>query len=327
MDISIIIPVYNVELYIERCLDSIFSQQFSGTFEVIAVDDCSSDNSLPLLYKYQKKENRLKVIAHAENRKLSVARATGMKVAQGNYIMHVDSDDWLLPEALACLHSKIIETNADVAVFNYVVEKSNGTRTNFRKIRKELISTDKAIVQSNFYGTCVNKIVNRILTDNMISGEVSVNTTEDLLYSTEILLRAEKICLVPESYYVYFVNSESITQNINPEQYLQNQIIILRQLQKIVSKYNANSKLIENILNYLEKWIYLELAKTHFWKRGGGINSNKLAREFSLCPIMSESRIRRLKLSIESSIMCFFEITIRFGIRTSLGIIRRSFKN
>jgi len=326
MDISIIVPVFNVEKYINRCLDSIFNQQFSGTFEVIAVDDGSSDNSLQLLKKFQIKEDRLKIIAHEENRKLSVARATGMKAAIGDYIMHVDADDWLLPGALARLHSKITETDADIVVFNYVSENSKGERTFRRQIKKELISTDKSKVQSYFYATCWNKIVKRALTYTMICGEVSVNNTEDLLYSTEILFSAGKICLVPESYYVYFVNNESLTHIVKPEQYIQNQIIILKQLQKIVSKFNANPKLIRNILKYFEKCIYLEVAKTHFWYKGGNNNNSKLLREFSHYPIMTKSRIRRLKLSIKSSIICLFEVVYRLGFKMVLGIIRKSIK-
>ncbi len=326
MDISVIISVYNVEKYIVRCLDSIFNQQFSGTFEVIAVDDASTDNSLEILYNYQKKENRLHIIAFDINQKQTKARLAGLVASTGNYIMNVDSDDWLLPGALTFLYSKITETEADVVVFNYARENSEGEFRCVKKIKKQLVSTDKAKVQKHFYGAVVNKIVKRTLVENMIGGEVSPYCTEDLLFCTEILFRAEKICLVPETYYIYFENSDSLTYNTGSEKYIQTQIIILRQLQKIIFKYNPKSILIRNLLNYYEKWIYLEMAKIHFWNKGKKIDSNMFLREISHLPIMTRSRIRRIELSLKSGIICLFEVTCFSGFRRAVGIVLRSFR-
>lgn len=125
-DISIIIPVYNVEKYLIRCLDSVFKQKFSGSIEVIAVDDASTDNSLSLLYEYQKEENRLQIVEHKVNQKLSVARLTGMKKSTGEFVMHVDSDDWLQDNSLESLYLKCREVDADVVVYNYIKEDSFG---------------------------------------------------------------------------------------------------------------------------------------------------------------------------------------------------------
>jgi len=164
-NISVIVPVYNVEKYLVRCLDSIVKQQFSGTYEVIAVEDASSDNSLQILKKYQNNEDRLIIIEQGVNKKLSVARATGMDAATGDYIMHVDSDDWLLPGALEGLFKRCTETNADVIVFNYAREDSEGKRTLVDCIKKEMITTNKIQVQPHFFGTVVNKIVKRSLAE------------------------------------------------------------------------------------------------------------------------------------------------------------------
>jgi glycosyltransferase involved in cell wall biosynthesis len=326
-DISVIVPVFNVEKYLIRCLDSIFSQQFSGTFEVIAIDDGSTDNSLQLLKNYQAKESRLKIIEHGINKKLSVARGSGMNAASGKYIMHVDSDDWLLPQTFENLFRKCTETNADVVVFNYILENNIGKRTVKKCIKKEFVTADKNKVQKHFYGTTWNKLVKRSLTNDLISGQIGVNNTEDLLYSTEILLKAEKICLTPDCRYVYFVNNESLSRHTESELYLKHQITILSQLQKVTIKYDVDSKLTENILDYFEKWIYLELARIYFWQKKKLANSNEFIRELFQFPIMTRSRIRRLELSLKSGLACLLEVTRRFGLRMSLGIIRRSFKN
>jgi glycosyltransferase involved in cell wall biosynthesis len=236
-------------------LDSIFNQDFSGSFEVITIDDASADRSLEILYEYQKKEPRLLIIEHDTNKKQSIARSAGMKAAQGDYIMHVDSDDWLLPGALSRLHKKIQETESDVLVFNYVIENIRGDRTLVGKIKKELFTDDKLKVQSHFYGATVNKIVKRSLTENMISGEDSINHGEDLLYSIEILLRAKIICIIPEAYYVYFQNTSSITHRDIDQEFILAQSKSAQVLYRILEFYQSNEQFNKKVSLYLERFV------------------------------------------------------------------------
>jgi len=322
-NISIIITVYNVEKFLVRCLDSIFSQQFSGSFEVIAVDDASVDNSLNILKEYQEKEARLIIVEHKFNKKVSIARETGMKVSRGEYIMHIDSDDWLLSNALEKLYKKCIETDADVIVFNYIKENNFGIRTYVNSINKELITTNKLQVQKYFYSTPWNKIVKKKLTENMICGEVGINMTEDLLYATEILLKAEKICLITESCYVYFENIESLTSNIKPVQLLEIQKIILQQIKLITLKYDAPSPFINNILSYLEKGIYLAISQSIFFINSENKQNNDLINAFRLFPEMTDKRLNKLSMAMSNKYYSFFQVFLRFGIKPVLGIILR----
>lgn len=322
-NISIVVPVYNVEKYLVRCLDSIFQQQFSGTYEVIAVEDASTDSSLQILRNYQKKEPTLKIIEHEVNKKLSIARATGMKASAGDYIMHVDSDDWLLPNALANLYRKCLESKADVVAFNHVRENDNGERVSVDSIKEEIITNDKLRVQDHFYRAPWSKIVRRALTTNMISGQVGINNTEDLLYASEILLRASTICLIPEFYYVYFVNTMSLTSLAKTQEYLRHQIVILNQLQKILSEYKADSKLTTNFLDYFEKWIYVEFAKMHFCDTSDLSIGTTDINEFFRFPIMTPSRIHRMKLSIKNRYVNILEVALRFGLKPALNIAVR----
>ena len=324
-NISIIVPVYNVEKYLVRCLDSIFTQNFSGTFEVIAVEDASTDNSLKVLKSYQAKEHGLKVIEHRINKNLSLARATGVSACSGDYIMHVDSDDWLLSNALENLYAKCLETNADVLVFNYVRENNEGKRTSVKNIKNQISVTDKLKVQQHFLGAPWNKIVKSTLAKELISGQVGVNNGEDLIYATEILLRAKQICLIPGSYYAYFVNAESLTRKVNSEQFLKTMIIVLTQLNNIVSKYQPLKSFNSYLMNYFEKFIYLESANSHFSKKNGSSAINRtLIQELFKSPLMSKERIERLNTSLANKYICIYEIFKRFGIKTSLSIIVRS---
>jgi glycosyltransferase involved in cell wall biosynthesis len=323
--ISIIVPVYNVEKFLNRCLDSIFQQQFSGVFEVIAVEDCSTDNSLQVLKEYQKREKKLVIIEHKANSKLSCARATGIRAASGDYIMHVDSDDWLLPNALENVYQIISTKNVDVVVFNYLRENNLGKQTIINAIKKNKVTINKKEVVEHFRGACWNKIVKRELLEDIIYGKIGINSEEDLLYSIEILIKAKSIYLSDKVHYTYFNNSSSITTTISPTHYLQHQPVVLRQLELIFLKYKLEQFFIDYFLDYFEKWIYLSIAKMHFWNKEDFTVVYDLLDSFNKSTIMAKSRINRLELAIENKIDCLAEVKKRFGFKMAFAIYLKSF--
>jgi glycosyltransferase involved in cell wall biosynthesis len=325
MDISIIIPVYNAEKYLVRCLESIFNQRFSGTFEVIAVDDASTDNSLQLLRTYQHNESRLQIVALDSNKKQPIARSKGMDASKGNYIMHVDADDWLLPDALEILLQKCKKTNADVIVFNIIRKDNSGNTWPFNPIKKELITKNKLEVQKHFYGAICNKIVKREIAQDLISSEKGINSTEDLLYASEILFRADTIYLVPSNFYVYFMNIDSVTHTLGYEKYLNNQSIIMEQLEKIITRYNPNHELINNILAYLEKWILYMVCQFHFFYNKTFTNHETLINHFKLFPQKNNRQIYFLSMSMENKLFCFIYAMIKLGPRFAASVLWKSF--
>ena len=113
--ISIVIPIYNVEKYLRVCLDSVINQTYKN-LEIICVDDCGNDNSIKIVNEYIKKDNRIKLIQHSSNRGLGPARNTGLDNATGEYIFFLDSDDYLMEDAIEILYNKIKETNSDFVV-------------------------------------------------------------------------------------------------------------------------------------------------------------------------------------------------------------------
>ena len=328
MNISIIVPVYNAEMYLVKCLDSLFNQHFDGTFEVIAVDDASTDGSLSILKEYQKMEKRLIIIEHEYNQKQAVARATGMNTAKGDYIMHVDSDDWLLPGALNRLYSKCAEYKPDVLLYNYVSEFMNGKRETSELIKDEILTIDKISTQKYFYGNSATKIVRRHLTENMITGEETINSTaDDLLYCTEILLRAKSFYLLPETFYVYYVNNKSLTQtmHMNPLSTLQNKIVIIPYLKKIAMAYGAEEIIIDNILKYLEKAILRDALP--FWLSGNSkkFNFNELAKALKNFPEMSEDRLNRISTILKKRRYSLYFTYKHYGLIHTIKIILLSF--
>lgn len=124
--ISVIVPVYNVEAYLSRCVDSIISQSFSD-LEIILVDDGSTDASGEICDGYAANDSRVKVI-HKANGGLSDARNAGIGIANGEYITFIDSDDFILPEYFSYLHKLIADANADMAVCQFIAVDENDRR-------------------------------------------------------------------------------------------------------------------------------------------------------------------------------------------------------
>ena len=115
--ISVIIPVYNVELYLRRCVDSVINQTYK-LLEIILVDDGSTDSSGKICEEYSKTDNRIKVI-HKTNGGLSDARNAGIEICKGDYITFVDSDDWIDPDLVKHLYDIIVKFNADISIGMY----------------------------------------------------------------------------------------------------------------------------------------------------------------------------------------------------------------
>lgn len=138
--VSVIIPVYNVEKYLKECLDSIINQTYKD-IEILIVNDGSTDGSLNICNKYAEKDKRIQIISQ-NNEGLSAARNAAIKIAKGEYLTFVDSDDFISLDMIEYLYLMLNESNADMAVcqHEYVDEKSN--KLSFKKIR----SNDRVII-------------------------------------------------------------------------------------------------------------------------------------------------------------------------------------
>lgn len=119
VNVSVIIPVYNVERYLPECLESIFAQEFES-MEILCVEDCSEDGSLEILEKYVQKDHRVRIIRHNQNRGLSAARNTGLDNATGKYVLFVDSDDFLEKNAIQLLYHEAEKKETDIVYFDYI---------------------------------------------------------------------------------------------------------------------------------------------------------------------------------------------------------------
>ena len=159
-EISVIIPVYNVEKYLRSCLDSLLNQTFKD-LEFICIDDGSTDNSAHILYEYAQKDPRF-TIMQQKNQGQGVARNNGIQVAKGKYIAFVDPDDWVESNMFEILVKKIRESNAEIIQFNYKEHNEYTKNSKNYNIIKSLSSVMTYDENGNAYYTWQD-IKNKIL--------------------------------------------------------------------------------------------------------------------------------------------------------------------
>lgn len=210
---SIIVPVYNVEKYLDKCLASISEQTFKE-FECIVVDDGSPDNSNDIIDRYVNKDQRFKVI-HQKNMGISAARNAGLAIAQGDYVAFVDSDDYISNEYLEKFALKIANTDADIVICGFIEVLKDSQKT----VCFEAPSTE-VIKQNILADICPsypwNKCYKKYLFENIRFPVGKI--FEDLLTIPEVCLNAHKIVCIPEKLYYYNrQNLNSITSNLSTE--------------------------------------------------------------------------------------------------------------
>ena len=225
--ISIIIPIYNVESYLPRCIDALLSQSFQD-FELILVDDGSPDHCGEICEQYAVKDTRIKVL-HKQNGGLSDARNAGLRVASGEYIAFVDSDDWVAADFLKLLYETMQKTGADIVECN-VLKTSDETVLQAAPSSAETeaaasdvsapgsavscYNTEQAlrelICDGIFRQTVWNKLYRRACLKNIFF-EVG-KTNEDEFWTYQVFGRAKQIVKVDLALYYYFQRPGSIMQ-------------------------------------------------------------------------------------------------------------------
>lgn len=224
--VSVIIPVYNVEKYLEKCIYSVLKQNMVD-LEIIICNDASTDESANIIEKYMRIDDRIKLITHNENQGLSVSRNDGIKMASGEYIFFLDSDDYIMENVLTILYHKIKSANADVLYFGYeehsVNSQNNIKRNSHKSIYPKVEDGHdffcRAIKEGNACVTSWSAIYkNQFLKENNIKFKPYI-IHEDNLFYYEVLMKAKCVTSVNDVCYNYIRrdNSLSLSQNIYHE--------------------------------------------------------------------------------------------------------------
>lgn len=213
--ISIIVPVYNVENYLLRCLDSIVQQTYTD-FEAILIDDGSTDSSGAICEDFCKCDKRFRVI-HQENQGLSAARNTGLSEAKGDYFCFIDSDDYMHPRMIEILLNSCKETGCDVAMSD-VKETSETGISEEITINKPRILPQRQIINDLFSGQwkyLFHVVWNKLYSKNLIDNRFNNVKSEDTDYNIRIYLSIDKMAVIDSQLYYYFQREGSITNNMD----------------------------------------------------------------------------------------------------------------
>lgn len=228
--VSIVIPVYNVENYLEKCLNSVLAQDYPN-IEIVCVNDGSTDDSYRILKRYEKDDTRV-VVVNQENSGVSLARNNALKIISGDFVMFVDSDDWLDQNVVSSCVNHMSDENADIVMFPYVSEHKN-----VKEIRKifnsttiftndELVKLARLIIgpigheivnpaNLDRLGTLWAKMYRRSVLNGMSFVDLKeIGTAEDSLYNMMVFKNARKVIYISEDFFYHYrkTNTSSVTK-------------------------------------------------------------------------------------------------------------------
>ncbi len=215
--ISVLVPVYNVEKYLRRCLDSILRQTFTD-YEIVLVDDGSTDQSGALCDEYAAKHACIRVI-HQKNAGLAQVRNVSIAAARGEYITFVDSDDAIEPTYLEVLMRDLQETGADISICSWSEINDDGVRTEITWDHKEdgfQIWTAQQAVKLLLYQKGIDNNTWGKLYTRAVLQDVAFpagRVYEDIATTYQILMKGKRICYRPEALYLYTSNTSGISQS------------------------------------------------------------------------------------------------------------------
>ena len=315
--LSVIVPVYNVEQYLERCLDSLVTQTYSN-LEIILIDDGSSDNSGAICDQYAEQFENIKVF-HVANSGVSAARNLGIAKSTGDYITFCDSDDWLEVHAYGKMMEPIVEGNVDIAAFGWFVDDGHTKQINATEnancgyggeyeFFEAFLSKAGSFGGKIAYGNYIwNKIYKRtVLNDqdgNLIKFDSSIKVAEDGLWLVSIAKNCEVSYFDSEPLYHYFINESSVMRDKQRfvETRLASQQSHLMMLE-VLKEYNSE---------YYE--IHRETCVDYFWfmikSAPKLIDPEFLHKSFNNILLINDGKITE---NMANDIYCFLRINMKY---------------
>ncbi len=211
--LSIVLPCYNMEDYIERAVMSIINQNLDFEYEIIAVDDCSTDNTYHKLLDLRAKYKQLKLLHHEQNQKLTGARTSGIKISSGEYIMLMDPDDYLLPNQLSDA-IKGSEWNWDILFCNVIEQTIDSEKISYNNLKESYDLTNKKdrkqIYRMVLAGFVFAKVFKRSLFKDLIYFNYHYNIGEDRALNLELFNKANVVEVYSHPIYYYAYNQNSL---------------------------------------------------------------------------------------------------------------------
>lgn len=243
--VSVIIPVYNTEKYLDECLNSVINQSLLD-IEIICIDDCSTDRSLDILEKYRKRDKRILLKRNKSNQGLSICRNIGMKSASGEYIFFLDSDDYIINTALELLYEKTKIQNLDILFYNGIEFYDNGKKSinNIRgssdidRIYPNVVAGVNYFVNEkrHIVMSCLAIYKNEFLkTEKLMFYPKMIN--EDNLFYLQSLIHADRVSRINNKLYFYRRRNDSLSiVNGEYQQRFWSELVRIREYRKYYGK-------------------------------------------------------------------------------------------
>lgn len=259
--ISIIVPVYKVEQYLHKCLDSILAQTFTD-WECILIDDGSPDNSGKICDEYAQKDSRFRVI-HQENAGVSAARNAGLNAALGEWIGFVDSDDWIEPETYETALNAANKYCADIIQWGFFLNDGDVDYNSIQYDEKEIYTP----IMNSLWASLIKK---KLFLEHEIILPVDIKVAEDMFVMAKLMYFSTKTYIISDVFYHYYEHLDSAYHNIKLDN-LEDEYKVVNRLESFLQNHNAKKLwfdwLIERKIFLKNKYIFvLEKPDFHSWR-------------------------------------------------------------
>ncbi len=285
--VSVIIPVYNVEDYLKRSLDSLVNQTLKD-IEIILIDDCSQDKSLDIAKKYAEKDKRIKLIESKENQGAAASRNKGLDIASGEYIGFIDADDYIDLNYYEELYKKAKETDADIVKCQRVIVHQNGSEK-VSYLNKTIKENSKFSFSSE-WTTAIYK--SSLISENNIRLVPEFMVAEDVIFLNEIILKTDKLELIDNVKYYYCRRDDSLNENFYSQEKIINNLNAIEYVVNIYNKAFGGKEISSEI--YLQQYIkYLDIIGLVVMSRTKDVNLQRKCAEkyielFNKCALTKE---------------------------------------
>ena len=243
IDVSVIIPVYNTEKYIKRCVDSVINQK-DVSIEIILIDDGSKDCSPKICDNYADKYSFI-TARHVSNSGPSTAKNIGYNLAKGCYVAFIDSDDEMRPNMLLSMYNMGKRHDADIVCCNYIQIDEKGKLSHTEHTgSKYVLSKEEALkailIKDRIYSQCWTKIYKRATLDlHHIRNMEGLKTEEDFIFNIQAFACSNTVCVIDEPLYVYTHREKSLSKDYyrkNISQYIDNRLLRLELVDNLINE-------------------------------------------------------------------------------------------
>ena len=312
--VSVIVPIYNVEKYLKRCVDSIIKQTYKN-IEIILVDDGSPDNCNRICDEYTQIDKRVKVI-HKKNGGLSSARNAGLDISKGEYICFIDSDDWVSENFVEFLLKNIVKEKSDIITCETLdvkteqetYEKSADEDLKIKTYYKDYVIENMYSEEIQLKPAVQNKMYKSYIFDSLRFREGMIHEDEEILI--KILLKSHKITITNKKLYYYFLSTDSIMRR----KFNINRLNILDALEEridILENTKYKKALMLTILRYYEQLneMYFLLKASDIEEKGQHLNKLKEKIRETKKMLKNYTIIKKVKMFVKRNIPILVKIS------------------